>query len=109
MPKSTPPRQSKSKNPQLLPTEFWDIRQVSAKTNLSKTAVYRLMPDGNFPLPIRIGNRKRSVVWIDTEVLGWMRQQAESAERVGPGHAAVPNVPWSRARAASGTPKAGQK
>jgi len=104
MPKST---LSGKRKP--VPTEFWGIRRVTAKTNLSKTSVYRLMASGDFPLPIKIGNRKRSVCWLDSEVLSWMKEQAESGERVGPGRAAVPNVPWSRTRAASGTPKDGQK
>ncbi len=42
------------------------LRDVTAATALSRSAVYALMAESRFPKPIRIGNR--AVRWLEREV-----------------------------------------
>jgi prophage regulatory protein len=49
---------------------------VKAKTTLSEPTIYRLMKQGVFPKPIKIGNR--AVAWIATEVEAFIGSRARS-------------------------------
>jgi prophage regulatory protein len=83
---------------------LWNIRTVVDKTTRSKSAIYDMVQAGKFPRPILTG--RRSVAWVDVEVLDWINQQAENAERGGAGRVAVRNTPWSkRVPAANQRPK----
>ena len=42
------------------------LREVTAATALSLSAVYAMMADSRFPKPVRIGNR--AVRWLEQEV-----------------------------------------
>ena len=42
------------------------LRDVTAATALSRSAVYAMMAESRFPKPIRIGNR--AVRWVEQEV-----------------------------------------
>ena len=42
------------------------LRDVTAATALSRSAVYAMMAESRFPKPIRIGNR--AVRWLEREV-----------------------------------------
>ena len=42
------------------------LRDVTAATALSRSAVYAMMADSRFPKPIRIGSR--AVRWVEQEV-----------------------------------------
>lgn len=46
--------------------ELWRLPTVKAKTTLSEPSIYRLMKQGLFPKPIKIGHR--AVAWKSTEV-----------------------------------------
>ena len=45
---------------------LWRLPTVKAKTTLSEPSIYRLMKQGIFPKPIKIGHR--AVAWKSTEV-----------------------------------------
>lgn len=49
------------------------IRQVMAKTGISKSQVYRLSKLGQFPKPIKLTTQ--SVAWIEQEVERWIEQR----------------------------------
>ena len=51
-------------------TRLLMLRDVTAMTALSRSAVYALMAESRFPKPIRIGSR--AVRWVET-----LRQQGE--------------------------------
>ena len=46
------------------------LRDVTAATALSRSAVYALMTESRFPKPIRIGSR--AVRWVEQEVLDFI-------------------------------------
>lgn len=46
------------------------LRDVTAATALSRSAVYALMADSRFPKPIRVG--ARAVRWVEQEVLDFI-------------------------------------
>ena len=46
------------------------LRDVTAATALSRSAVYALMADSRFPKPIRV--RSRAVRWVEQEVLNFI-------------------------------------
>ena len=46
------------------------LRDVTALTALSRSAVYALMAESRFPKPIRIGSR--AVRWVEQEVLDFI-------------------------------------
>jgi prophage regulatory protein len=50
--------------------------QVSERIALSKTQIDRLEHEGKFPKRLRLGNYPTSrVVWLEEEVLEWMRER----------------------------------
>ncbi len=51
--------------------------KVLVQTGLSKSAVYRGIKEGKFPQPIRLG--KRSVGWLEDEVLAWLQSRIEAS------------------------------
>ena len=44
--------------------------QVEASTGLSRSTLYAMIAEGEFPRPIRLG--KRAVGWTETEVSDWL-------------------------------------
>ncbi len=46
------------------------LRDVTAATALSRSAVYALMAESRFPKPIRVGTR--AVRWVEQEVLDFI-------------------------------------
>lgn len=55
---------------------LWRLPTVKAKTTLSEPSIYRLMKQGVFPRPIKIGNR--AVAWIAAEVEAFISSRARS-------------------------------
>lgn len=55
-----------------------DRREVERMVRMSRSSLYQAMAENGFPRPIRVG--KRSVRWIEDEILEWM----ERRERGGP-------------------------
>lgn len=66
--------------PSNLPTmRFIRVRETIQKTGLSKSSIYDLMAQGQFPQTVRLGGR--SVAFVESEVDTWM------AERIAARHA----------------------
>lgn len=53
--------------------DFIRLPQVIDMTCLSKSSIYRLMADGDFPSQIPLG--ARSVVWVRAEIEEWRSQK----------------------------------
>ena len=51
-------------------TRLLTLRDVTAITALSRSAVYAMMADSRFPKPIRIGTR--AMRWLEQEVLDFI-------------------------------------
>ena len=44
--------------------------EVQERTGLSRSAIYRLMREGGFPLPHRVG--RRAVRWRESDLQTWL-------------------------------------
>ena len=58
-------------------SQFIRLPQVKEITCLSKSSIYRLMEDGDFPKQIALG--ARSVVWVRSQVEDWCNQKVAAA------------------------------
>jgi prophage regulatory protein len=52
------------------------LPEVTRRTTKSRSAIYAAIASGNFPKPIRIG--QRAVAFIESEIDAWIAHQAES-------------------------------
>ncbi len=52
-------------------------KQVSARCQLARTTVYRLMRSGEFPEPVRVG--VRAVRWREAEIDEWLASRPRSS------------------------------
>jgi prophage regulatory protein len=50
------------------------LPQVLARVGLKTTRLYELVGDGEFPKPLRLGDR--AVAWLSTEIDSWIAAQA---------------------------------
>ena len=57
--------------------QFLRLPQVKELTSLSKSTIYRLMDEGDFPKQISLG--ARSVVWVRAQVEDWCAQKVSAA------------------------------
>lgn len=51
--------------------------EVKAICGLSRSSIYHLIQEGNFPAPVAIGGRARA--WIKHEVEGWVAQRIRAS------------------------------
>lgn len=49
---------------------------IMAKTTFSETSIYRLMKTGEFPKPLKLG--ERAVAWRSDEVDAWIESRTRS-------------------------------
>ena len=61
----------------LFNSQFIRLPQVKELTCLSKSSIYRLMEEGDFPKQIPLG--ARSVVWVKSQVEDWCVQKVNTA------------------------------
>ncbi|MXW11031.1 MAG: AlpA family transcriptional regulator [Gammaproteobacteria bacterium] len=52
---------------------FVRLREVMARTGLSRSTIYVMMAEGRFPKPVPLG--ERSVGWIESELEEWLRDR----------------------------------
>lgn len=48
---------------------------VEAVTGLSRSTIYAMMAEGEFPKPIRLG--KRAVGWRKADIAAWLESRAQ--------------------------------
>ena len=56
--------------------EFIRLNVVQEITSLSKSTIYRLISEGDFPKQIQIG--KRAVVWVRSDINDWINQKLKT-------------------------------
>ncbi|HCM62864.1 MAG TPA: Rha family transcriptional regulator [Morganella sp. (in: Bacteria)] len=62
--------------PSLLSDQFVDMKFITGLTRLSDKWFYKLIQDGLFPKPIKLGRSSR---WLQSEVEQWLQERiAES-------------------------------
>jgi len=54
------------------PLRFMTLNETLQRVRLGKTTVYAKMGAGEFPMPVRIGNKS---IFVEHEVDAWMREQ----------------------------------
>ncbi len=57
---------------------FVRLPEVMRMSGLSKPSVYRLMAEGEFPRPVKIG--LRSVAWPKSDIDQWMAERLSDRE-----------------------------
>jgi len=57
--------------------QFIRLPQVKELTCLSKSSIYRLMDEGDFPKQVSLG--ARSVVWVKSHVEDWILSKVKLA------------------------------
>ncbi|PHN84641.1 DNA-binding protein [Vibrio splendidus] len=55
------------------PMRFLKLKEVIEKTALSRSAIYRKMDEGDFPVSVSLGDR--AVAWVEEEVNNWMEMR----------------------------------
>lgn len=51
--------------------------EVEAFTGLSRSTIYAMMAEGEFPKPIKLG--KRAVGWREADIAAWLESRATDA------------------------------
>ena len=57
-------------------------RQVEEITGMARSSIYRLMQDGDFPPPVRVG--PAAVRWRESDITGWLESRPASESPVRP-------------------------
>jgi prophage regulatory protein len=55
--------------------------EVSLRTGLSRTSLYRMVKSGEFPAPRQIG--ARAVAWVESEVTAWIESRGVGTRSTG--------------------------
>jgi len=55
--------------------------EVESQIGLSRSSIYQMMSDGDFPLPIKLG--KRAVGWREQDLNEWLSNRVSSVRRRG--------------------------
>ena len=61
----------------LFNSQFIRLPQVKELTCLSKSSIYRLIEQGDFPKQVLLG--ARSVAWVKSQVEDWCAQKVNAA------------------------------
>ncbi|WP_273150760.1 helix-turn-helix transcriptional regulator [Methylophaga thiooxydans] len=51
------------------------LKDVMAKTGLSRSCIYKYITEGKFPESIKLG--QRSVGWVESEIDEWLESKAK--------------------------------
>lgn len=52
-------------------------KQVESRTGLSRSSIYKLISEDNFPKPIKLG--QKAVAWVDHQVDHWIAMKIGDA------------------------------
>ena len=61
-------------------------RQVEEITGMRRSSIYRLMQNGDFPPPVRVG--PAAVRWRESDITGWLESRPIARSQSGPPKAA---------------------
>ncbi|MDU5485445.1 MAG: AlpA family transcriptional regulator [Serratia liquefaciens] len=69
-----------SENTSLLNDQLVDMKLITAFTGLTDKWFYKLIQDGLFPRPLKLGRSSR---WFKSEVEQWLEQQIAQSRKKG--------------------------
>ena len=52
--------------------------EVETRCGITRSSLYRLMREGLFPRPVKVG--KRAVRWLESEISGWLQSRPHSPD-----------------------------
>ncbi len=61
-------------------------RQVEEITSMSRSSIYRLMQDGEFPRPVKVG--PAAVRWRASDIMAWLESRPVARGEFGSSNAA---------------------
>lgn len=64
--------------PSLLEDQFVDIAFITRLTGLTDKWFYKLIKDGEFPKPIKLGRSSR---WLQSEVERWLQARIDASRQ----------------------------
>lgn len=53
-----------------MPTRLIRLPEVKLRTGLARSSIYRMMDDGSFPRPRKLG--PRAVAWLLNDIVQWI-------------------------------------
>ena len=62
-------------------TAFLRLPQVIQRTGISRSAIYKMVADGAFPVPVRIG--ARTVAWVESDIESWSESRIAASKNAG--------------------------
>ncbi|MBA0204417.1 helix-turn-helix transcriptional regulator [Pectobacterium aroidearum] len=68
--------------PSLLEDQFVDMAFITKLTGLTDKWFYKLIKDGLFPKPIKLGRSSR---WLQSEVEIWLQQRIDQSRQANTG------------------------
>ncbi len=54
------------------------MRQLTEQINLSRSTIHRMVKRGNFPAPLRVG--QRAVRWREADVVAWQEEKSRDSQ-----------------------------
>ncbi|EAA3133160.1 AlpA family phage regulatory protein [Enterobacter hormaechei] len=67
-----------STRPSLLEDQFVDMAFITSLTGLTDKWYYRLIKDGLFPKPVKLGRSSR---WLKSEVENWLQERINQSRK----------------------------
>ncbi|WP_272582107.1 MULTISPECIES: helix-turn-helix transcriptional regulator [unclassified Providencia] len=67
---------TQTENIALLDDQFIDMKFITALTGLTNKWFYKLIQDGEFPKPIKLGRSSR---WLKSEVEQWLQKRIQES------------------------------
>ena len=56
-------------------------REVEELTGLSRASIYRKLPDGEFPRPVKVGST--AVRWKESDIAAWIESRPAATTELG--------------------------
>ncbi|MEY0099059.1 helix-turn-helix transcriptional regulator [Providencia stuartii] len=73
---TNPIETSTATTPSLLNDQFIDMKFITQLTGLTDKWFYKLIQDGEFPKPIKLGRSSR---WLKSEVEQWLQERIQES------------------------------
>lgn len=63
----------------VLPLRVIRLPEVRQRTGLSRSSIYRLMAEANFPQSCKLG--ERIIAWVEADIDRWLAEKIASSRR----------------------------